>query len=92
MNIYSRLALSLAMELDRNRASSKAIQAHIYFSLATASTLANDYQQAADYHLRHLALARDLKDTAGESRAHASLSTVFKYTLMGQLIILILDS
>lgn len=79
------------MDLDIKKPANKAIQGQVCFSLASASTIAEDYQMgmknllliatllaAIEYHLKHLRIARELEDAVGEIRAHASLTTNYR--------------
>ncbi|VDO55742.1 unnamed protein product [Haemonchus placei] len=55
----------------------KGREAQCCFYLASASSLKPDYSRAAGFYLRHLSLARSLKDYAGVARAYTSLAAVY---------------
>ena len=40
----------------------KAVEAQACYSLGNTYTLLRDYERAIDYHLKHLIIARELKD------------------------------
>ncbi|KHJ41299.1 hypothetical protein D918_08630 [Trichuris suis] len=62
-------AIQLAKELN-----AVAVEAQSYYSMGHCFTILNDYESAVKYHLRHLSIARSLKDELGQERAAWSLS------------------
>ncbi|VDL73812.1 unnamed protein product [Nippostrongylus brasiliensis] len=70
--VYYQSALNLAIEKNN-----KGREAQCCFYIASASSLKPDYPTAATFHLRHLSLARCLKDFAGMARAYTSLAAVY---------------
>lgn len=49
------------------------MEAQACYSLGNTFTLLRDYEQAIEYHMRHLMIARELSDRVGEGRACWSL-------------------
>ena len=43
-----------------------ALEAQACYSLGNSSTLLRDYNQAIDYHLKHLQIAQELQDKLGQ--------------------------
>lgn len=63
-----RETLRLALELG-----DRLVEAQACYSLGNTFTLLRDYDQAVEYHLRHLRIAQELADRSGEGRAYWSL-------------------
>ena len=63
-----RKTLQIAKEL-----SDKALEAQACYSLGNTYTLLRDFEQAIEYHVRHLNIAKELNDKVGEGRACWSL-------------------
>ena len=59
----------------------KALEAQACYSLGNTFTLLRDYEQAIEYHLRHLQIAQELNDRVGEGRACWSLGNA--HTALG---------
>lgn len=60
-----RKALQLAKQLG-----DLALEAQACYSLGNTYTLLRDYNQAIDYHMRHLAIAEQLQDKLGQVGAN----------------------
>lgn len=58
---FFRKTLALAQELG-----DRAIEAQACYSLGNTYTLLRNYEQAIEYHLRHLIIAQQLLDRVGE--------------------------
>lgn len=57
INFFFRKTLLLARQLK-----DRAVEAQSCYSLGNTYTLLQDYDKAIDYHLKHLAIAQELKD------------------------------
>ena len=66
--LFFRKTLQIAKQLN-----DKALEAQSCYSLGNTYTLLQDYEQAIEYHMRHLKIARELNDRVGEGRACWSL-------------------
>lgn len=55
----------------------QAVEAQACYSLGNTYTLLQDYERAAEYHLRHLLIAQELADRVGEGRACWSLGNAY---------------
>ena len=66
--VFFRKTLQIAKEL-----SDKALEAQACYSLGNTYTLLRDFEQAIEYHVRHLNIAKELNDKVGEGRACWSL-------------------